>query len=89
MDELIVYKSVYACNCFCRMRSEGSRFTLGVWGQGCVRQKLRLCPQPFATVCVRPVSSPQWGVRLEWSGQRVKLTRDAAVILAFAEEVFV
>ena len=26
------------------MRSEGSRFTLGVWGQGCVRQKLRLCP---------------------------------------------
>ena len=31
-------------------RSEGSRFTLGVWGQGCVRQKLSLCPQAFATV---------------------------------------
>ena len=32
------------------MRSEGSRFTLGVWGQGCVRQMLRLCPQPSAAV---------------------------------------
>ena len=35
---------------FSRMRSEGSRFTLGVWGWGCVRQKLRLRPQAFATV---------------------------------------
>ena len=33
---------------FSRMRSEGSHFTLG--GQGCVRQKLCLCPQPVATV---------------------------------------
>ena len=32
------------------MRSEGSRFTLGVWGWGCVRHKLRLRPPPFATV---------------------------------------
>ena len=32
------------------MRSEGSRFTLGVWGWGCVCQKLLLRPQPFATV---------------------------------------
>ena len=38
---------------FSRMRSEGSRFTLGVWGQGCVRQMLRLCPQPSASVCNR------------------------------------
>ena len=38
-----------------RMRSEGSRFTLGVWGQGCVRQELCLCAQPFASVCVSAV----------------------------------
>ena len=33
-----------------RMRSEGSRFTLWVWGWGCVRQKLCLSSQPSATV---------------------------------------
>ena len=33
-----------------RMRSKGSRFTLGVWGWSCVRRTLRLCSQPFATV---------------------------------------
>ena len=35
---------------FSRTRSEGSRFTLGVWGRGCARHKSHLCPQPFATV---------------------------------------
>ena len=39
---------------FSRMRSEGSRFTLGVWGWGCVRPMLRLCPQPSATAVNRP-----------------------------------
>ena len=28
---------------YSRMRSEGSRFTLGVWGWGCVRQIFLLC----------------------------------------------
>ena len=32
------------------MRSKGSRFTLGVWGWGCVRSTLRSRPQPSATV---------------------------------------
>ena len=41
---------------FSRMRSGGSSFTLGVWGWGCVRQKLRLCSQPSATVCVSAVT---------------------------------
>ena len=40
---------------FYRMRSKGSRFTLGVWGWGCVRSTSRLRPQPFATVRVRAV----------------------------------
>ena len=39
---------------FYRMRSKGSRFTLGVWGWGCVRLTSRLRPQPFATVRNRP-----------------------------------
>ena len=64
---------------FSRMRSEGSRFTLGVWGPGCVRPMLRLRSQPFANA----------RMHLEWSRKCVKLTRDAAVILAFAEEVSV
>ena len=45
---------------FSRMRSKGSRFTLGVWGSGgwgCVRSMLRLRPQPFATVRNRPQPS--------------------------------
>ena len=42
---------------FSPMRSEGSRFTLGVWGQGCVRQMLRLRSQPSATVRNRPQPS--------------------------------
>ena len=32
---------------FSRMRSKGSRFTLGVWGLRCVRWTLRSRPQPF------------------------------------------
>ena len=35
---------------FSRMRSKGSRFTLGVWGLECVRSTLRSRPQPSATV---------------------------------------
>ena len=35
---------------FSRMRSKGSRFTLGVWGWGCVRSTLRSRAQPSATV---------------------------------------
>ena len=35
---------------YSRTRSKGSRFTLGVWGLSCVRQTLRNCPPPFATV---------------------------------------
>ena len=31
-------------------------------------------PQPFATVCVSAISSPQWRVRQERSCKRVKLT---------------
>ena len=37
------------------MRSKGSRFTLGVWGWGCVRPKSHLCSQPSACVCVTAV----------------------------------
>ena len=40
---------------FSRMRSKGSRFTLGVWGlRVCVRSTLRLRPQLPATVRNRP-----------------------------------
>ena len=81
-----------------RMRSEGSRLTLGVWGWGRVRQKLRVRPQPFATVRNRPQPSVTVRNRLRecrnalHSGECcrkrfrkwVKWTRDAAVVLAFA-----
>ena len=40
---------------FSRMRSKGSRFTLGVWG--CVRSTLLLRSQPFATVRNRSLPS--------------------------------
>ena len=56
--EMFVYfcdVSTVNLDVFSWMRSEGSRFTLGVWGWGCVRQKLRLCPQPFATVCMSAI----------------------------------
>ena len=36
--------------CFSRMRSKGSRFTVGVWGLSRVRLTLLNHPQPFATV---------------------------------------
>ena len=75
------------------MRSEGSRFTLGVCGWGCVRQMLRLCPQPSATVRNHPrdprEGSPQWRMHLEGFRKWVKWTCDIAVILTFAEEVSV
>ena len=59
---------------FSRMRSKGSRFTLGVWG-------LRVCsldvasasatvrnrPQPFATVRAIPVWPCLWEVLQRWS----------------------
>ena len=44
-------------------------------------------PPATATVCGSAISSPQWRVRQEWSRKRVKLTRVAAVLLVFAEEV--
>ena len=79
------------------MHSEGSRFTWGsegdaVFAESCVCVRNRSEPSATvcvtaATVCVSAVSSPQWRVRLERSGKCVKLTRGAAVILAFAEEV--
>ena len=40
-----------------RMRSKGSRFTLRVWGRGCVRSTLRSRAQPSATVRNRPQPS--------------------------------
>ena len=50
-------RDIFLCNprcthpqCNSGMRSEGFRFTSGVWGQGCVRQMSCLCAQPFATV---------------------------------------
>ena len=82
------------------MRSEGSRFIWGsggeaVFAESCVYVRNR--SQPFATVrnqsratatvCGSAISSPQWRVRQEWSRKHVKLTRVAAVILVFAEEV--
>ena len=62
---------------FSRMRSKGSRFTLGVWGWGCVRSTLRSRsqpfatvrnrPQPFATVRAIPVWPCLWEVLQRWS----------------------
>ena len=59
------------------MRSEGSRFT---WGSGGEAVFAKFC------VCVR---NPQWRVRLEGSRNCVTLSRVAAVVLVFAEEVSV
>ena len=75
---------------FSRMRSEGSRFIWGsggeaVFAESCVYVGNR--SRGTATVCGSAISSPQWRVRQEWSRKRVKLTRVAAVILVFAEEV--
>ena len=53
---------------FSRMRSKGSRFTLGVEGvfaRRCVRERNR--PQPFATVRVRTVWPCLWEVLQRWS----------------------
>ena len=77
---------------FSRMRSKGSRFTLGVWGWGCVRQKLRLCPQPFATVG----NCPWWRREAllmrecDWSGaESMSSWLWRCSFLKFAEEVSV
>ena len=48
---------------YSRMRSKGSRFTLGAWGLSCVRPTLRNPPhrsQPSATVRVRTVWPCLW-----------------------------
>ena len=62
---------------FSRMRSEGSRFIWGsggeaVFAESCVYVGNR--SQPFATVCVSAISSPQWRVHQEWSRKRVELS---------------
>ena len=59
------------------MRSEGSRFTLWFWGQGCVRQLLCLRAQPSAWGLK---SSPHARMHLERSRKWVKLNYDAVVI---------
>ena len=71
-----IYIYIYVCKYvyFSRMRSKGSRFTLGVWG-------LRVCSldvaftvatvrnrsQPFATVRAIPVWPCLWEVLQRWS----------------------
>ena len=50
-------KSVTFASSNSRMRSKGSRFTLGVWGLRCVRRTPRLCSQPSATIRNRPQPS--------------------------------
>ena len=73
---------------FSQMRSEGSRFTLGSGGD---RQKLRLRPQPFATVGNRPRDRRKalhsGECCRKGSRKWVRRTCDIAVISAFAEEV--
>ena len=82
---------------FSRMRSKGSRFTLGSGGWGCVRSTLRLCSQPSATVCGRPcerrmavpmVSSAK-GVTIGGFKRRVALFRVAGVALRDIQTCFV
>ena len=64
------------------MRSEGSGFSLGLCSP-----KVVSFSQLSATVCVR--GFPQRRVRPEWSRKRVKLSRDAAITMAFSEKVSV
>ena len=49
------------------MRGKGSRFTLGVWGWGCVRQTLRNRSQPFATVRNRCPYGCSWRFQMSRS----------------------
>ena len=71
------------------MRSEGSRFTLGVWGLSCVRQTLRNRSQLFATVRNRsrevamavPLVSSGKGVIFGVSQLRIASFRVASVAL--------
>ena len=76
-DGFGVLTSIFLVGAFSRMRSEGSRFIWGsggeaVFAESCVYVGNR--PQPFATVCVSAISSPQWRVRQEWSWKRVELS---------------
>ena len=59
-----------------------ARVPVSPWGWGCVRNRW----QPFAWP---PQGPPYARTQLEWCRKCVKLTRDALVILEFAEEVFV
>ena len=78
---------------YSQMRSEGFRFTLGVWGWGCVDQKLLHVvnrSQACATSAWPPNrlresrKAPHARMHLEWSRKYVQLTRDAPVKLAFS-----
>ena len=69
--------------------------SLGGLGVGLCSKRLRLRPQPSATVRNRPQpsawgpeGSPQRRVRLEWSRKRVKLS-SGAVVLAFTQDLSV
>ena len=72
-----------------RMRSKGSRFTLGVWGLSCLRQTLRNRSQPFAKVRNRsregrmavPMVSFAKGVTFGGFQRRVASFRVAGVAL--------
>ena len=78
-----------SCPCFFRMRSKGSRFTLGVWGLSCVRRTLRLYSQPSATVRNRsregrmgvPMVSSAKGITFGGFQRRVASCRVAGVAL--------
>ena len=82
---------------FSRMRSKGSRFTLGSGGWGCVRSTLRLCSQPPATVRNRPrevamavpLVSFAKGVTFGGFKRRVALFRLAGVALRDIQTCFV
>ena len=68
---------------FSRMRSKGSRFTLGVCGGwGCVRSTLRLWSQPFATVRNRP-RDPRMAVPMGSSAEVVIFGGFRRVVASF------
>ena len=93
VDRVLQTQRLMVDVCFSWMRSEGSRFTLGVWGWGCVHHMLCLCSQPSATVGNRlrdrRAALHSGACCRKGSRKCVKFTRDLKVILAFAEEVSV